>query len=324
MTSILKSILLLSVVALLAQCRATTGTDTGDIPAAPDYADTTQWYVSDRQAAVDVFYIISTETGDYPLPNGHICHYADTHNDSTRAPLYGEMLGVDTLVSGQLNYYSPYYRQCSLQSFADDNTSRERYPLALDDVRRAFEYYLKHLNHGRPFILAGFSQGARIMLDLMAEMDDATFGQMIAAYAIGATITREMLAANRRIVPAQSASDTGVTICYNSVRDTSCAMHSGNTVGINPVNWVTDATPATLITEHSPLVPVDKQRKDTLTVSLDTTASLVIVEGYTATDYRLPLIGKEGNYHTREIWLYRDQLRDNMALRASQWLRRSQ
>ena len=30
------------------------------LPAEPDYADTTQWYAVDRQAAVDIFYIVST------------------------------------------------------------------------------------------------------------------------------------------------------------------------------------------------------------------------------------------------------------------------
>jgi len=34
------------------------------------------------------------------------------------------------------------------------------------------------------------------------------------------------------------------------------------------------------------------------------------------------LIGKQGNYHSREIWLYREQLRENMTLRTSQWLKR--
>jgi hypothetical protein len=34
----------------------------------------------------------------------------------------------------------------------------------------------------------------------------------------------------------------------------------------------------------------------------------------------LPLLGIEGNYHTREIWLYRQQLRKNMELRANRFL----
>jgi hypothetical protein len=288
------------------------------VPAEPDYQDSTQWYITDRQAAADLFYIISTETGDYQLPDGETCHYADTYGDSLRLPLYGEMLGVDTLVSGYLNYYSPYYRQCSLQSFESDSLAAARMPLALGDVRRAFGHYLKHYNDGRPFILAGFSQGAHIMMELLKEMDNDTYRRMIAAYAIGITIP----GADSHIVAAKGADDTGVTICYNSVRDTGCAMRgwSKSSIAINPVNWMTDGTPATLITEPSPLLPVDEQRKDTMTVHLDTTSGLLIVEGFTAKDYVLPLLGQEGNYHTREIWLYRDQLRENMALRASKKL----
>lgn len=297
-------------------CRTRHAQTAGEvIPAAPDYGDTTQWYVTDRQAGADIFYIISTETGDYMLPGGAACHYADTHSDSLRQPLYGEMLGVDTLLSGKLNYYAPYYRQCSLQSFENDSLAAARMPLATDDVRRAFAHYLSHLNGGRPFILAGFSQGAHIMLQLLEEMDDATFGRLIAAYAIGITIPE----GRRHVVAARGAGDTGVTICYNSVRDAGCAMDgwSRSSVAINPVNWKTDGTPATLATEPSPLLPVAEQKKDTLAIHLDTATGLLFVEGYTAKDYMLPLIGKEGNYHTREIWLYRDQLRENMALRAS-------
>ena len=289
------------------------------IPAAPDYQDSTQWYITNRQSAADIFYVISTETGDYQLANGETCHYADTYSDSLRAPLFGEMLGVDTLVSGQLNYYSPYYRQCSLQSFETDSLKAARMPLALDDVRRAFNYYLNHYNGGRPFILAGFSQGAHIMLELLKEMDDETYGRLIAAYAIGITIPDS----GRHIVAAKGADDTGVTICYNSVRDTSCTMRGWekSSMAINPVNWQTNHTPAPLITQPSPLLPVAEQKKDTMTVHLDEATGLLIVEGYTAQDYLLPLLGTEGNYHTREIWLYRDHLRENMALRAAAFIR---
>ena len=307
--------------ALFVSCQ-TNKTSSEWIPDEPDYQDYSQWYISDRQAAADVFYIISTETGDYVMPSGETSHYADTYSDSLRAPLFGEMLGVDTLVSGQLNYYSPYYRQCSLQSFESDSLTAARMPLPLADVRRAFSYYLEHHNDGRPFILAGFSQGAHIMLELLKEMDDDTFQQMIAAYAIGITIPET----SPRIVAAKGANDIGVTICYNSVRDTGCAMRgwTKSSMAINPMNWRTDSTPATLITEPSPLLPVDEQKKDTMIVHLDTLSGLLIVDGCTAQDYVLPLLGLEGNYHTREIWFYRDQLRENMALRAATFLKRKE
>jgi len=227
------------------------------------------------------------------------------------------MEGVDSLLSGRLNYYSPYYRQCSLQSFVNDSLTKARLQMPLEDVRRAFRYYLDHQNGGRPFILAGFSQGGMIMLELQKEMDEETFSRMIAAYAIGVPIADSIH--HRHIVAAKGADDLGVTICYNSVKDIHCTMpgFEHSSMAINPVNWRTDGTPVTLITEPSPLLPVDKQKKDTMTVRLDTSSGLLLVEGLTATDYVLPLIGKEGNYHSREIWLYRHQLRENMALRAA-------
>ena len=198
-----------------------------------------------------------------------------------------------------------------------DSLASKRMQLPIADVRRSFAYYLKNMNQGRPFILCGFSQGALIALELMREMDDETYRRMVAAYIIGTSISQEMLNDCPRIRPAQRGDDTGVTICYNSVRDASCALWPRSAVAINPVNWRTDDTEATFMTEPTPLLPVDQQKKDTLKVHLDTTSNLLFVSGYTATDYVLPLIGCEGNYHSREIWLYRDQLRENMQQRVS-------
>ena len=58
------------------------GRDTliGPIPTEPDYADSSQWFIRDRGGRADLFYIISTETGDH-LMNGDTCHFADTYDD---------------------------------------------------------------------------------------------------------------------------------------------------------------------------------------------------------------------------------------------------
>ena len=87
------------------------------------------------------------------------------------------------------------------------------------------------------------------------------------------------------------------------------------------MNWHTDNVPAAIVTEPSPLLPLDQQTKERLTVRLDTATNLLLVDGYSATDYVVPIIGRDGNYHSREIWLYRDCLRANMALRAASFRR---
>ena len=136
----------------------------------------------------------------------------------------------------------------------------------------------------------------------------------MADYVIGWRVTDDDLAETDYIRPAQDSTDVGVTICYNSVRDNSCAiplLSEGNRMAINPVNWHADATPATLVSPISP---------DIVTVTLDTNTLLLNVDGYSRTDYVLPLIGKEGNYHSLEISLYRDCLRRNVALRAERFL----
>lgn len=290
------------------------------VPDPPYYGDSTQWYCHDRDGQVDIFYIVSTETGDYKRDR-HTYHHADTYADSTRLPILGEMQGVDGLLSGDMNFYSPYYRQCSLETFTKDRYVAKRMPVAVRDVKNAFRFYLAKINRDRPFILAGFSQGAMIMLELLQEMDDDTYRRMVAAYAIGVSIPEETVTRCPRIVAAQGAADQGVTVCYNSVRDASCALWDKSAVVINPVNWRTDTTSALLVTEPTPRLPVKEQQKDTMVVHLDVESGLLFVDGYSATDYVLPLIGREGNYHSREIWLYRDALRENMALRAAEFLR---
>ena len=292
------------------------------LPKAPDYSDMTQWYISDRSAEADMFYVISTEIGDYTLEDGTVRHLADTYLEQTRQPMYGEMLGVDTLISGKLNYYSPYYRQCSLHSFASDSVSF-RLNIALDDARRAFAYYLKNYNNGRPFVLAGFSQGAMIARELLKEMDESVYQRMVATYLIGIKVSDNDMAANPHIRPAQAANDTGVTICYNSMRGEDAnypAQEGTNVMAINPVNWCTSAEVASLITEPSPLKPVQEQTKDTMKVQLDIASNLLLVTGYSATDYVLPLIGNQTSYHSREVWLYRDQLKKNIQQRVEVYL----
>jgi len=297
-----KILMLAAMVAVMAGC-----TPKGDIvPDEPDYADTTQWYITDRGAEVDLFYIVSTECGDYQL-GGRTVHYADTRNDSLRALLYGEMAGVDRLLAGELNYYSPYYRQVTLQTYTSDSLVSARMPLAYGDIRKAFSYYLEHYNQGRPFVLAGFSQGAMAVVDLLKTMDDSTYSRLVAAYVIGYKVTDT----NAHIRPAMDSTDLGVTVCYNSVRDNSCAipiLSEGNLMSINPVNWRTDATPA--------LLP-DPRNGDTLTITLDTSTLLLHIDGYTHDDYMLPLIGREGNYHRLDLSLYAPFLRRNIALRSS-------
>ena len=280
----------------------------GPVPAAPDYSSPASWYAVDRAGAADIFYISSTETLDHPDAKGMTVHFAEAADSAACPGITFEMQGVDRRFEGTLNFISPYYRQVTMETYRDMKALKRRFPVAMGDARRAFRHYLKHDNGGRPFVLAGFSQGGQIVVELLKEMPDSIARRMIAAYVLGWKISKEELEKYPVIRPAQRSNDTGVTICYNSVRspeDASELVSGGNVVAINPVNWRTDATPAVL--------------QDTLTVTLDPATKLLVVEGHDVVDYDTTFFN-EGCYHTFEIRWYSDQLRENIEERTRAWL----
>lgn len=284
-----------AVLAALTSC-----SDKEIIPVEPDYTLDTSWYVTDRGGEADLFYISSTETFDYEV-DGSAVHFAWAADSAACPGMRQEMEGVDRLLSGKLNFYSPFYRQMTMETYLDTALIGSRFPVAMNDVRNAFGYYLENENEGRPFVLAGFSQGAEILVELLKELPENRQNQMVAAYVLGWKITESDLAAADAIRPATGSDDTGVTICYNSVRDAGAAnplLSEGNCVAINPVNWKTDATPAALF--------------DTLTVTLDPATKLLFVEGFEGTGYAWKPYFKDGCYHTFEIRWYADCLRENI------------
>jgi hypothetical protein len=300
----MRSLSFVIVIALLTAC----GQGRGPVPAAPDYDSPAAWYTSLRGGDADIFYISSTETLDHPGPGGRILHFAEAADSAACPGIRMEMEGVDSRFGGSLDFYSPFYRQITMETYLKDKTIRKRFPVALDDARRAFAHYLEHMNNGRPFVLAGFSQGGQIVVELLKEMPDSIAQRMIAAYVLGWKISEEELAKYPVIRPAQRSDDTGVTVCYNSVSSPEAAselVSGGNAVAINPVNWRTDSTPAIM--------------HDTLTVRLDQATKLLIVSGYDRVDYDTSFF-RPGCYHTFEIRWYSDYLRENIEERTRAWL----
>jgi len=283
------------------------------MPPAPRYEEPSQWYIHDQNGVADIFYIISTETGDHLEAKGN-CHYANTYDSLQRSQMLVEMAAVDSFYTGKLNYYSPFYRQVSMNSFSSLELAAARTTRAFEDVKRSWQYYLSHYNQGRPFILAGYSQGAAAVVELMREMPDSIAGRMVAAYVIGSRVTKEDLADIPLIRPAKGATDWGVTINFNSVAspEKCIPLTAGNQLCINPVNWQRDSVAASFVYQ-SP------EKSDTLTVRCDPDSRLLIVKGF-ETDEVLPVIGMPGNYHNFELRFYHPYIQKNIADRVAAYL----
>lgn len=277
------------------------------IPPAPDYSETTMWHVelNDKGEGADVFYIPSTWEYDWITTDGRICHYADPSITKHHDDVEIEMKGVADYMADRNNFYSPHYRHITLDSWAtlNEDTIRRRYnDVSFVDVRNAFDHYMNNDNNGRPFIIAGFSQGGKSVVELLKVLTPDQRDRLVAAYILGYKVTPDDIRTAPWIKAAQGAYDTGVTICYNSVSDVKYIkpiVSAPTVMCINPVNWRTDAIPAVL--------------NDTITVTLSPEYKVLVVDGYD--DSTLPNILdilNTGDYHGAEPWLYSECLRDNM------------
>ena len=119
--------------------------------------------------------------------------------------------------------FSPYYRQMAMNAYklSEEERALAR-EIAYRDVSGAFRWYLDNENHDRPLILAGFSQGSEICLELMKEYFGGQSAEarslrerLVAVYAIGWSVTEDMTAAYPQIVPAAGETDTGVVVSFD-------------------------------------------------------------------------------------------------------------
>lgn len=287
------------------------------VPKAPDYSDPTMWVKEDDDAegtGADVFYVVSTWEEDWTTADGTVSHYADVWNPSHREHMATEMRGVAAYMSPGNRFFAPHYRHTTIDAWVTQNedTIQRRTRLAMADVCAAFDHFQQQRDPSRPLIIAGFSQGGMAVVELLKHMSDETYGQLAAAYVLGYKVTPEDTLQTKHIKAAQGADDTGVTICYNTVKDVKYinSIIAASCIGINPVNWRTDATPATL--------------HDTITVTLEPERHVLVVTGYSGSEYHAyKNFINVGDIHSCEPWLYSECIKKNMALRAKAWRMRN-
>ncbi len=284
--------------------------ETEYIPKAPDYNDPTMWVARDGDTdgtGADIFYVVSTWEEDWTTNDGRVCHYADVWNPKHINHMGIEMHKVAAYMSPGNRFYAPYYRHTTMEAWLtmDEAIIDQRLRLAMGDVCTAFDHFQAQRDTSRPLIIAGFSQGGRAVVELLKHIDDETYGQLAAAYVMGYKVTNADMEQCSHIRPAEGETDTGVTICYNTVKDVKYVQPiiASSAICINPVNWHTDATPATL--------------HDTITVTVSPEYHVLVVSGYSGSEYA-PYKGfiNVGDIHSCEPWLYSECLAKNIKVRA--------
>lgn len=209
-----------------------------------DYADPALWVYRENQApaahqAADVFFVCPTVCIQ-PVDNMDV-------QDAGERKTFKHAVDMEKgIYCDRARFFAPYYRQKSMPNYMKPGCN----DVAYGDVKEAFLHYLKHDNQGRPFVLAGFSQGGEHALHLIKDVlaDKKIARRMVAAYLIGWCVTRWDTAAAPQLRPAQRETDTGVFVCWNTeesnTEGTFIVPKGARAHCINPLNWRTDDTPA--------------------------------------------------------------------------------
>ena len=208
-----------------------------------DYSDMSNWayWNEGEDKTADLFFVCPTV--DMGRDGNMI---ADINNEKYRKSFVGATNMELGIYNGVASVYAPYYRQATFPVYNLSEEEREVYlDLAYEDVKEAFIYYAENSDFTRPLILAGFSQGADLIIRLMKDLFDEPEYQrrLVAAYAIGWKLTEDEVKEYPHLIPAKSEIDTGVIVAFNSeapeVASSLMVGENEKTFAINPLSWNT-------------------------------------------------------------------------------------
>lgn len=293
-----------------------------------DYSHKESWayYGEGAEKAADLFIICPTvdmgKSGGYNM---------SMDDEKTKASFVGALNMERGIYEEDAVLYAPYYRQMTFPAYSLSEEEMKPYlDLAYGDVADAFEYYMENLNGGRPLILAGFSQGSQLLLMLMEEyFDDSAYSNLlVAAYCIGWRITEEDVAKHPHLKMATGEKDTGVIVSFNSeaegVEDSIVVPKGVKTLGINPLNWKTDGTPAgrelndgACFTAYSG--EIENEIPMLTGAYLDEERGTLRITDVAAEDYSSSLF-PDGVYHLYDYQFFFRNLQENVGVRLESYL----
>ncbi|PJZ47621.1 DUF3089 domain-containing protein [Leptospira saintgironsiae] len=219
--------------------------------------------------------------------------------------------------------YAPRYRQAALYSFIDDSGNGEKaFEIAKKDVLSAFDHYIKHYNQGRPFFIAGHSQGSMMLIHVLKEyLDMKKVPNFVAAYLPGWAVHSSEF---KNLKVCKNSKDLGCYISWNSKKWGSqlsdFALPPERYVGgvcVNPVNW-TQNSPETPKEEHKGGVGIQFSELDKSYVRTKCEGEMLWVDLPSNQNYESRR-GNKKNYHISDYGLFYLDIRENVKERLEEY-----
>lgn len=154
--------------------------------------------------------------------------------------------------NGSCRVYVPRYRDVKVMAYFIPKAKKEEvFDIAYNDIRNAFLYYLELYNKGRPFIIAGHSQGADHAIRLCKEFfdkDSVLNKKLVAFYIVGGVVFETTY---KTIKPCSDSLQTNCYVTFNAVQHgifTFLGKPVKDVVCVNPLTWTrtTEQAPAEL------------------------------------------------------------------------------
>lgn len=219
--------------------------DPSRTPLAPDYSIMANWAVLPdvgMEKNVDLVFFHPTsyfgdESWNQSMP--------DERNDQRALD---DIKKQAVVFEGQCNIYAPFYRQASLHVLnASEKDKNSALGVGYTDIEKAFKYYLENFNNGKPFILAGHSQGSNLLLWLLERVfdDPKLMKKLVAVYMIGWSVTADDLKSYPQLKVCESFDETGCIVSYNTQENNpEISIVRKGAIAVNPLLWNTSGEAA--------------------------------------------------------------------------------
>lgn len=268
-----------------------------------------------KKAAVDVFFVhpttfISPSNWNQPLDD-------EGANETTDSWVMRDQASV---FNGCCDVYAPRYRQATLYSFTDTSevkNGEQALELAYGDVQNAFRYFIENHNEGRPFILAGHSQGSfhsdRLIKEEIAgtELEQ----RMVAAYPIGFSLD-----GSNGLDVCTSPEQVRCQVSWNTnTSDAGVILGTPGDICVNPLTWQADENPANFADNLGGVVFMAGGEIEPGVTDAQCSNGQLIISEVKSEKYTLMAFGP-GNYHVYDYSLFHMNLRKNIDQRVTAYM----
>lgn len=237
---------------------------------------------------------------------------------------YSSIIYQASVFNERARVFAPRYRQAHINMYMEKDSivKAAAFELAYQDVKTAFEHYMKVENNGRPIIIASHSQGTTHTKRLLKELFDGKkiSDQLVCAYLIGMVVKKDEF---REIPVCSDSTSTGCMVSWRTFRhdysDDWANRFDTTVVVVNPINWTTgNEIVGKEMQKGAVLYNLNKVYKNTQSAQKEGNALWISHPKFPGS-----FLYRRKNYHAGDINLFYVDIRDDVSRRVDQFLKKT-